>query len=342
MLSATSVVAQSSRPYVVFVNGWQNCCSWGMNALQDRLINEMNAEPRYVPYSNFDNDGSSGNTSLDDQFLKDGADFINRLSPNRPLILIGHSYGGDSVLKLLPLIRRPIQFVAVIDPVSTGGLRSTLIGYTIPNNVGYFFNRWQNNEPFPIDFTTNGSIPICFANKCDQSSQFALTNIDGKARTEKCGVLEFCRTKQVRAGHQSLPRDDYIQRIIGDRIQEQIPVARCPENNITIRPNSSNLEFRRGTEWNPCPNYKFIFQNDGNLVLYSRNRAIWATGTNNRADLFAVQADGNVVLYGGGRAVWSTNTGGNSGAFLAIQSDGNLVVYGRNQNVLWSTGTGGR
>ncbi len=116
----------------------------------------------------------------------------------------------------------------------------------------------------------------------------------------------------------------------------------CPENNITIKPTSRNLEFRRGKEWNPCPNYKFIFQNDGNLVLYGQNGAIWATGTNNRADLFVVQADGNVVLYGGGRAVWATNTDGNPGAFLAIQSDGNLVVYGRNQNVLWSTGTGGR
>jgi hypothetical protein len=120
------------------------------------------------------------------------------------------------------------------------------------------------------------------------------------------------------------------------------PSQRCPENNITIRPNSSNLEFKRGTEWNPCPNYKFIFQNDGNLVLYSRNRAIWATGTNSKADLFVVQADGNVVLYGSGRAVWATNTGGNLGAFLAIQSDGNLVVYSRNGNALWSTGTGGR
>ena len=116
----------------------------------------------------------------------------------------------------------------------------------------------------------------------------------------------------------------------------------CPANNITIRPTSSNLEFRKGMEWNPCSNYKFIFQNDGNLVLYGRNGAIWAAGTNNKADLLVVQADGNVVLYGGGRAVWATNTSGNPGAFLAIQSDGNLVVYGRNQNVLWSTGTRGR
>ena len=204
MLSATSVVAQSSRPYVVFVNGWQNCCTWNRYTdgspapSMDKVVDALpsNAEIRYVPYSNFDNNGRSGNTSPDEQFLRDGADFINnQLSANRPLILIGHSFGGDSILRLLPLIRRPIQFVAVIDPVSTGGFRTTLKGYTIPNNVGYFFNRWQNNEPFPNDFTTNGSIPVCFAKKCDQSSQFALTDIDGKARTEKCGWLETCNSR---------------------------------------------------------------------------------------------------------------------------------------------------
>jgi hypothetical protein len=41
---------QSSRPYIVFVNGWQNCCSSGMNALQNRLINQMNAGRCRIKY----------------------------------------------------------------------------------------------------------------------------------------------------------------------------------------------------------------------------------------------------------------------------------------------------
>jgi len=224
-------VAQSSRPYVVFVNGWQNCCSWGMNALQNRLINQMNAEPRYVPYSNFDNNGSSGNTSTDERFLRDGADFINnQLDQNRPLILIGHSFGGDSVLKLLPRINRRIQLVAVIDPVRTGGLRATLKALNVPSNVDYFYNRWQENEPFPNDFKVNGSIP-CNARRCDQDSQFALTDTNGNPRREKCKLLEACKTKQVRAGHQSLPTDDWIQRVIGDKIQEQIAAFQPPSQS---------------------------------------------------------------------------------------------------------------
>lgn len=227
-LSVLPAFAQSSRPYVVFVNGWQNCCSWGMNALQKRLINDMNAEPRYVPYSNFNEDGKSGNTSTDDPFLRDGADYINnQLDRNRPLILIGHSFGGDSVLKLLPRINRRVQFVAVIDPVRTGGFRATLTGLNVPSNVDYFFNRWQKNEPFPNDFPVDGSIQ-CNARKCDQDSQFALTDINGNPRKEKCKLLEACRTKQVRAGHQSLPTDDWIQRIIGDRIQERLAAFRPP------------------------------------------------------------------------------------------------------------------
>ena len=117
----------------------------------------------------------------------------------------------------------------------------------------------------------------------------------------------------------------------------------CRNNNIEIRPTTGNIEFRRGQEWNTCSNYKFIFQNDGNLVLYNRaGSPIFATGTNDRADLLAVQADGNIVLYGSNGAVWSTGTGGVAGAFLAIQWDGNIVVYSRNNSPLWSSNTSGR
>lgn len=219
--------AQTPPPYVVFVNGQGNCCAWNMRDLQNRLANQMNAEIREIPYSNFRNGGRSGGgneydwSSVDTQFLKDGADFINKFDRNRPLILIGHSYGGDSVLKLLPRINRRVQFVGVIDPVRTGGFRASLKALTVPSNVDYFFNRWQNNEPFPNDYPVNGSIS-CNAKRCDQDSQFAHTDTNGKPRREKCGFLETCRTKQVRTGHQTLPTDDYIQKIIGDKIQQQV------------------------------------------------------------------------------------------------------------------------
>jgi pimeloyl-ACP methyl ester carboxylesterase len=237
-LSIGSTTAQSSRPYVVFVNGWRNCCASGMNALQSRLMSEINAELRYVPYSNFLNNVPSDDTSNDSAFLQGGADFINKeLDPNRPLILIGHSFGGDSVLKLLPRINRRIQFVAVIDPVRTGGLRQTLIGLRVPDNVNYFYNRWQKNFAFPNDFIVDGTIR-CSALKCDQDSQNISRNADYSPKTTECrwdevtcpgfqAPIPFVRngrkgTKQVRISHQDLPRDAFIQKDLGDKIKQNL------------------------------------------------------------------------------------------------------------------------
>lgn len=115
------------------------------------------------------------------------------------------------------------------------------------------------------------------------------------------------------------------------------------ENNIIIQPGTTNLNYYRGQQWITSNNYKFIFQSDGNLVLYSpQGQPLWATGTDNTsADLLAVQADGNVVLYDHGRPVWATDTSGHPGAFLAIQADGNIVVYASNNIPLFATGTDG-
>jgi len=37
LFSVRQAEAQSTRPYVVFVNGQGNCCAWGMDDLQNRL-----------------------------------------------------------------------------------------------------------------------------------------------------------------------------------------------------------------------------------------------------------------------------------------------------------------
>jgi pimeloyl-ACP methyl ester carboxylesterase len=250
------------RPYVVLVNGQGNCCADSrMSALISRLGGSY--EFRYVPYSNFRNNGQSGGgnatdwSSVDTQFLRDGADFINnQLDRNRPLIIIGHSYGGDSVLKLLPRINRRIQFVAVIDPVGTGGFRRIAQESSVPGNVEYFFNRWQENVMFPVDFSRNGSIK-CNAKQCDQDSQNIARGEDGSPRTTECRWDEITcpgfvapnpfigrkgrkGRKQVRVGHQDLPQDPYIQRIIGDKIRQQvaafIPPSVVSSNSGRLRP----------------------------------------------------------------------------------------------------------
>ncbi|MFI5528769.1 hypothetical protein ACIA8O_09460 [Kitasatospora sp. NPDC051853] len=83
-------------------------------------------------------------------------------------------------------------------------------------------------------------------------------------------------------------------------------------------------------------------QTDGNLVLTSAGRVLWASGTWGHPGAFlTVQSDGNAVVYGDdGQALWSTRTWGNPNAFLVIQDDGNLVLYDADGVArLWASGT---
>jgi hypothetical protein len=113
--------------------------------------------------------------------------------------------------------------------------------------------------------------------------------------------------------------------------------------NIEILPNGQNLTYRRGQSWTTCSGYRFIFQSDGNLVLYSpSNKPLWHTATNGTgADLLAIQSDGNIVLYNQDKPVWQSNTCCRSGAFLSIQADGNVVMYESNGTPIFATNTDG-
>lgn len=93
----------------------------------------------------------------------------------------------------------------------------------------------------------------------------------------------------------------------------------------------------------PDRKYSLFMQGDGNLVLYSSGKAIWATNTNGKAvEFFAVQSDGNLVLYGAsGNPLWASNTNGSGGSTLFLQEDGNLVLYSRN-GAVWASNTRGR
>jgi cell wall-associated NlpC family hydrolase len=51
-------------------------------------------------------------------------------------------------------------------------------------------------------------------------------------------------------------------------------------------------------------------------------------------DRLDMQSDGNLVLYSGKKAIWASHTSGHPGAHLALQDDGNLVVY-FGATVLW-------
>ena len=88
--------------------------------------------------------------------------------------------------------------------------------------------------------------------------------------------------------------------------------------------------------------FEFIYQTDGNLVLYQQGTPIWNTATITSPGHAIMQTDGNFVLYNSsGIPYWATNTWGNSGAYLIVQNDGNVVIYRnwQNLNPIWWSGT---
>jgi hypothetical protein len=89
--------------------------------------------------------------------------------------------------------------------------------------------------------------------------------------------------------------------------------------------------------------YQLILQGDGNLVLYSLGKAVWASWTVGRGGVkLIMQSDGNIVLY---RAdwipIWNSRTSGKGPSTLIMQSDGNLVSY-NSTNYTWASWTVGR
>ncbi|HSX53106.1 MAG TPA: NBR1-Ig-like domain-containing protein [Patescibacteria group bacterium] len=87
--------------------------------------------------------------------------------------------------------------------------------------------------------------------------------------------------------------------------------------------------------------YRLVFQTDGNLVLYSPNRALWSSNTQTRGSKYVkLQGDGNLVIYdGNNHPLWNTVTFGNGSSRLVMQADGNLVLYGSSGRAVWNTVT---
>jgi len=92
--------------------------------------------------------------------------------------------------------------------------------------------------------------------------------------------------------------------------------------------------------------YTFVYQGDGNLVLYKNysngtRKALWSSGTNGRSvGICIMQGDGNLVIYGpGGNYIWDSSTDGNANSRLVAQDDGNVVIYRPDDVPIWATNT---
>lgn len=230
ILTGADGLAQSDEPFVLMVNGYNDRRTSEMNAVKEHLW-QRGAETRVVPWNAiFDQAGDfatsqSQNELHDRLFLHQGAELLNNLPPERPLILIGHSFGADSLLKLVPRITRPIDLLVVIDPVrgsESAGKRVPREYGAIPANVRYFLNRWQEIEPWPINYTTSGQIMIADANRtqADQAAHNYQANPDGTHVTRLPesweNPVDRLRGKRymVRSNHMQIAVDPYVQQTV--------------------------------------------------------------------------------------------------------------------------------
>lgn len=208
----------SIRPLVILVNGKGDCCIQSMtnviNTLQD-----AHTELYVVPWNSLSKSSENDSDLNDALFKSEVANYINnKLEPNRPVILIGHSFGGDSLLKVAPLIKRRILFLGVLDPVALGGRRDIVTQYEVPANVDYFFNRWQRNRPWPIDLI-DGKVQNCHALDCsNQGEQSVAKKVDGSDIRVKCHLQNDCNNnvRQVVRGGGIIKKVGGVFGVLGD------------------------------------------------------------------------------------------------------------------------------
>lgn len=89
--------------------------------------------------------------------------------------------------------------------------------------------------------------------------------------------------------------------------------------------------------------YTFVYQGDGNLVLYRNrdNQPLWNSNTWGRTDgVCIMQGDGNFVIYDRDvNPIWSSDTWQHPGSRLVVQNDGNVVIYRPDGTAAWTTNT---
>jgi len=111
------------------------------------------------------------------------------------------------------------------------------------------------------------------------------------------------------------------------------------QRSTSVLPNGSQM-VRGDAIWSTDGRFKFIYQTDGNVVLYGPNGAIWSNGKTNVASTrLVMQSDGNLVLYNNSTVVWATGTNGGNTSRLFIQNDGNALIL-TDSSATWATSTG--
>lgn len=115
-------------------------------------------------------------------------------------------------------------------------------------------------------------------------------------------------------------------------------------NNTGIMCGDTDTYMNNGNDlYSESRQYRLAFQGDGNLVLYSGNRAIWHSSTYNNGGYFKLQSDGHALILrsnANGALTWRTGVYGYPKTFIIVQNDGNVVEYdSTNLKAVWNSGT---
>jgi hypothetical protein len=84
--------------------------------------------------------------------------------------------------------------------------------------------------------------------------------------------------------------------------------------------------------------YVFVYQDDGNLVLYSSTEPLWASNTaGSSPGVCIMQYDGDLVIYDlNGQPNWDSGTS-DAGSRLSVNSDGRVQIFNPSSQEIWST-----
>ena len=234
--AADATAKETGQPVAAafLVNGFRGCC---IPKKVQKFLEEKGAKVYEANWNDIYRKRDPGSFTKPDQitynvdeyFIKQMQDAVKDIPETTPLILIGHSFGGDSLLQVAKRIwPRRIAFLAVLDPVGRGGLREN-VTRPVPDNVDYFFNRWQQNPPLPPGIITSEKLnlipfdslqPGKIKSKAGKSSQ-------GKQNTEKTSDCQTKYRDPVKAipqllAHSELPNDSCIQHKIIGILRERI------------------------------------------------------------------------------------------------------------------------
>jgi hypothetical protein len=166
-------------PVAFFVNGFGGCAPCITRNLHKKLqleqisVYDLDWNDIYIRrqsvYLSF-----SDSTFVNDMVKK----VIPAIKPGRKILMIGHSFGSDTLLKVAQLIMpRKIAFLGVLDTIEKFGKRTTKV---VPSNVEYFYNRWTKYPSLPRNIPAFGipgtTLQIGIALNPNQSGELLIDN----------------------------------------------------------------------------------------------------------------------------------------------------------------------